>query len=156
MAAHSDITNIIKKDDGTRCGHINEIQVDLDEIHLTHEFDNKASKIMIDDTIGVKMKMPSGDLISILAKDAEVTEITDDTILNCIEFIWEGEDVFYPENETKEEMIQFVEGIPSSAMLKIREFLDKLPKLKMTVDFQCMACGATDKVEVENIQDFLD
>ncbi len=100
-----------------------EIKIDINDINVDS---SKIidSKIELTDTIGVKLNYPQFEIIQ------KFTGIEEDTspehifelINECIEYIWDGEEIYKAKDSTKKEINEFVESLSSGQFQKIRGF----------------------------------
>lgn len=149
--------NILPKLDGDdseeekRCNHIVEIDVNLNDIAPTKS--DKSNKIEITENMGIVMKYPTFDLLKSFDNVDEVEAITNMTV-DCIDYIYDKENIYYAKDTKKEELVEFVDSMQSKDLDKIKEFFESMPKLKKTMEFKCVKCGYEEKIELEGIQNF--
>jgi hypothetical protein len=135
-----------------KCNSSVEIDLNVLEIEPTKE-ENHSNKIEITDKLGIMMKYPKMNLI----KDNTNTEdfnVVLDLIINCIDFIYDENNVYYAKDSTKEELTEFLDSLQSKDLEKIKDFFDTMPKLKKKVDFECNKCGYHENIELEGLQSF--
>ena len=110
------------------------------------------------DNIGIQMKYPTLGLLldqEKRLKNASDTEVAFDTIINCIEFIYDEENTYNAKDSTREELVEFIESLPTSSMEKIEsEFFDSMPTIKLSKEIVCPSCGHVHKIDLGGIQDF--
>ena len=148
--------NIIKddKDEEKVCGSL--VKFDLNILDIKPTIDEKhSSKIEISDKLGIMMKYPTLSLI----KDAGNLVNEDvDTVLNiivsCIDYIYDEEQMYYAKDSTKEELLEFIEGMEQEDMEKIQLFFTTMPKIAKELDFKCKKCGYEETITVQGIQNF--
>ena len=123
----------------------------LDVKPTIHENNNK--KIEITETMGIMMKYPS---LSLLETYSEVTTIEAvlDLAIGCIDFIYDGEQIYYAKDSTKEELQEFIEGLQSKDLAKIKDFFDTMPKIETTLKFKCNKCSHEEDIKIEGIESF--
>ena len=72
----------------------------------------------------------------------------------CIDTIMTNEEqismIDVPEKETQE----FIEDMTSDQFTKLSSFLEKMPRLKHTIEFNCTGCGKENKLTLEGLQAF--
>jgi hypothetical protein len=132
------------------CNTIVEIDVDLNEI-VPKDKIKKENKVEITENLGVVMKYPS---LKVLAnyEDDEVSVL--DTIVSCIDYIYDKEQVYYAKDTTKEELVEFVESMQTKDLQKLKEFFDTTPKLRKNVHFKCPKCNYEEDVLIEGLENF--
>jgi hypothetical protein len=134
-----------------------EIQIDINDINVDSS-EVKDSKIELTDTIGVKLNYPQFEIIQ------KFTGIEEDTspehifelINECIEYIWDGEEIYKAKDSTKKEINEFVESLSSVQFQKIRGFFDGMPKLKHDIMWKCPKCDKEAPMVLEGIDAFFE
>jgi hypothetical protein len=112
-----------------------------------------TNKIEITDNLGIVMKYPKMGLIK------DNTEVDDfnvvlELIINCIDYIYDKDNIYYAKDSTEEELTEFLDSLQSKELEKIKTFFDTMPKLKKKVDFKCNKCGYHENIELEGLQSF--
>jgi hypothetical protein len=79
-----------------------------------------------------------------------------ETILNCIDYIYNDDEIFYAKDVSKKELVEFVEGMNHKQFLNLQQFFETIPKITKEVDFECDKCGYKEKIVLEGIQNFFD
>ena len=142
------------KDEEKVCGSL--VKFDLNILDIKPIIDEKhSSKIEINDKLGIMMKYPTLSLI----KDAGNLANEDvDTVLNvivsCIDYIYDADQMYYAKDSTKEELLEFIEGMEQEDMEKIQLFFTTMPKIAKELDFKCKKCGYEETITVQGIQNF--
>ena len=110
---------------------------------------------MLTDTVGIVMKFPTSDdvLKNIDPKKSEI-ENTYAVIAACIEQIFDTENVYETANQSKKEVQEFIDSLNKTQFDKIKNFFDKLPKLKHAVEFQCTHCGTKNDIVLQGLESF--
>ena len=109
-------------------------EVNLSEVLVQVE-EGHTNKIELTDEMGMYMKYPTIDSFVTTG----ITEVTAsnmlDIIASCIAQIYDkkGEEVFDAKDQTKEELIEFVEQLNTRQFRDLQKFFDTMPKLKHVV-----------------------
>lgn len=141
-----------EKDEEKTCNHIVKLQVNI--LDINPEIDpNHTNKIQLTDKLGIVMKYPNFKLIENISKDNEVESIIK-IITNCIDFVYDEDNIYYRKDISDEELLEFIEGMTRDQFEKIQQFFDTIPKIKKEVDFKCGKCGYKEKIVIEGIQNF--
>lgn len=140
-----------------KCDKPTKVDINLDEVSVSID-DTLSSKIQLTDRIGVNLSWPKmRDLTKIEdKKDASPVESAFDIIISCIESIYD-EKKNYPANEqTKEDMVTFLESLNQVQFAKLQTFIEKMPRLEHTVEFKCQTkeCGHSNKLVLTGLQSF--
>ncbi len=128
--------------------NINDISVDTSKI--------KSSKIEITDTIGVKMMFPQTDMVNKYAIEGEdiKSENIFKLIVECIEYIWEGKEIYKAKDSTKKELTDFLDSLSSGQFTKIKDFFESMPRVSHDVDWVCPNCEKSKTLTLTGIDSF--
>lgn len=139
------------------CNHASSYKLNLLDVEVQKSL-NHEDKIMIDEEngIGVKFKYPDGALASKVAEDVGNNEIdqASEAMYNCIDYVFDKDNVYKKEDSTKEEMIAFFQDLSQEQFKKLASFFDTMPKLKHRVKWKCVGCGCDDEYELEGMANF--
>lgn len=136
------------------CGETHETDINLDDIILDAK-DVASTKIMLTDTIGVVMKYPnSNDVTRSIDEKKSDVENTYSVIASCLDKVFDTENVYEVAGQTKQEVQQFIESLNKQQFEKIKQFFEKLPKLKHGVAFKCEKCGSDNDITLEGSESF--
>jgi len=147
--------NKIKDDIGGEhtCGNLVKFDLNLLEIQPTLN-EEHTSKIEITDKLGLVLKYPTFNAINKLDINSNDINQVLEVIINCIDYIYDDEQLYYAKDASKKELSEFVENLKQSDLEKFQKFFDTLPKIKQQLNFDCDKCGYTEKIDVEGIQNF--
>ena len=135
------------------CGNIMEKDVDLTQIKVQMNEDISA-EIQLTANISIKLKYPEFGIVKDSLKYDNINDVTFNMIAQSIEYIYDGQQFYYANESTIEELIEFVEGLNQEQFNKVEKFFNNLPKLKETLDIKCNKCGFEHKIEVEGLESF--
>ena len=101
------------------------------------------------------MKYPSLEIM----KDIENMDTSDaaavfKVIVQCMDFIYDGEELHYAKDSTKEELNQFLENLTTEQFRKVQQFFETMPKLSKEVTYDCPVCGHHHEKVVEGLSSF--
>lgn len=125
---------------------ITNLKVDKDAEH--------SSTIELFDGVGIKMKYPSMALLKKVKESKDSMSQVFDMIIDCIDFIFTGEEMYYAKEQTKKELTDFLESLTSAQFVKIQKFFETMPKLRQNVDYKCPVCGKEHHKYIEGISSF--
>ena len=113
-----------------------------------------SSKIDLDDGLGIKMRYP--DLSMLKQRDTSGADITDAfaIICDCIDFIYTPDEVYHARDQSRAELLEFIENLTSKQFEKLQSFFETMPKLQQAVDYKCPVCGAEHHRYLEGISSF--
>ena len=75
-------------------------------------------------------------------------------IIDCIDYIYDENDIYYAKDSTKEELMEFLDSLQSKELDKLKDFFENIPKLEKNLDFKCNKCGHEENIPLEGIQNF--
>lgn len=132
------------------------ISINLDLTEINVEFhDEHTNVIDLFNEVGVKMKYPSIELLNNVSEiDFESPDQALNLIANSIEYIFDGDRIYDIEDQTPEELIQFLENLTHGQLQKIKKFFDTMPKLNKKIEFNCPVCKFHHKQTLQGIQNF--
>ena len=112
--------------------------------------------IKLTDTISIKMKYPQVDQIQKFQVEGGKTETEQvfKMVVECIEFISDGEEIFKPKDHSKKEINDFLESLNTSQFNQIRDFFDAMPRLSHEVTWTCNKCKETSDLTLQGIDSF--
>ena len=110
--------------------------------------------IQLTDKISVKLKYPEFSTITKLANLTSTTEVAFKMIADSIDYIFDGDQFYYANESTEEELLEFVESLSQQQFSKIEAFFNNMPKLKKRIEMKCGRCGFDHSIDVEGLESF--
>ncbi len=130
------------------------MSIDLTKIEVEASPDH-TNKISMWGDVGVVMKYPSVDIIKKFETiDNNDTETVFNIITQSIDYIYDGEEVYHAKEQTKDELLQFVNNLTTEQFQKIQGFFETMPKLKYDVHYNCPVCSKAHTVRLEGMDSF--
>jgi hypothetical protein len=132
-----------------------EVEVNLSEVLVQVEKDH-TNKIELTDEMGIYMKYPTIDSFA----QTGITEVTAtnmlDVISTCVAQIYDkkGEEIFDAKDQTKEELIEFIEQLNTKQFAELQKFFDTMPKLKHVVKVENPKTKVKSEVVLSGLNDF--
>jgi len=133
-----------------------EIELDLTSITVQME-DDHTNKIELTDTIGVVLSYPNLGTVeqqSIDIPKGKETTALFEMIVDCIDQIWEGEEVHDASDYKKKELTEFLEGLDHKQFEKVQNFFATMPMLKKEIEVTNPKTGVTSKMVLSGLQSF--
>jgi hypothetical protein len=133
-----------------------DVEVDLSKVNVEVD-DNHNNRIVIDEKrqLGMVLRYPTISNSSVGTDANKIDVNTIFTILcDSIDHVFEGEKIYPSKDISKDEVKDFLESLPQSAFLKIREFFDTMPKLRHDVEVTNPKTGEKRTVTLEGLTDF--
>ena len=132
-----------------------EVEVNLSEVIVQVEKEH-TNKIELTDEMGIYMKYPTIDSFV----KTGITEVTAtnmlDVITTCVSQIYDkkGEEVFDAKDQTKEELIEFIEQLNTKQFAELQKFFDTMPKLKHVVKIENPKTKVKSDILLQGLGDF--
>ena len=128
--------------------NLSEVQVQVEEGH--------TNKIELTDDMGMIMTYPTIDSFTETGIQNVTASNMLDVISVCILQIYEknGEKVYQAKDQTKKELIEFVEQLNTKQFKELQKFFDTMPKLKHTVKVKNPKTKKTSEVVLTGLNDF--
>ena len=156
-----DVINLnLKKPDSIECEEpecpgSTEVRIDIDDIKI----DTSSiidSKIELTEDIGIKLGYPQLDSVQkYTTKDGGMDpEGVFKMINDCIEYIWEGKEIYKAKDSTQKELNDFIESLNTEQFNKIRNFFESMPRLRHEVAWTCSKCDKSAPLLLEGIDSF--
>jgi hypothetical protein len=129
-----------------------DFEVDLDTIEVEMPKDINP-KIKINETIGMTMKYPSAGISDKISEFENEVELLTFFITNCIDTIYDEETVYVASDYSAKELNEFLDSLDVSTFDKIREFFEKIPKMRHVINYT-NKLGNERTIELSSIRDF--
>jgi hypothetical protein len=132
-----------------------ELEIDVSKIEVQKDPSHNP-KIELTKTVGVIMKYPDMKLMSKTnlvngnLKSKEAFEI----ISECIDQIYDEENVYSKNDYTPDELKEFIEGFTPDQFKKVENFFNTVPKMYKDVVFECDRCGYSEEIRLEGLSSF--
>ena len=137
------------------CPNAAKVTVDIRDIKMDM---NKMVKPEIELTkdIGVKLNYPQLDAIQKYIKPGGNLDANDifQMIIGCIDYIWDGDEIYKAKDSTKKELNEFLDSLSSGQFNKIKEFFESMPRLSHDVDWTCPKCEKSKTLTLTGIDAF--
>jgi len=137
------------------CETPNDVTINLENVKLKEETAEEI--ISITESISVKMRYPTYyDFTTnekIMAGEIS-TESLFEMVTLCIESVMTEEENIVIKDEPREEIERFINSLSTEQFSKIREFIENIPKIHITIEFNCNECNELNKHTLEGLQDF--
>jgi hypothetical protein len=146
--------NIVKndKDEDTTCTGSVEFKLNLLEIEPIKD-PNHTNKIQLTENLGIALKYPSFDMIQKYESKSE-NEIMAGVLTDCIDYIFDNDQIYYAKDQTKEELDEFIDNLQQKDLEKIKVFFDTMPEIKKDVHFKCPKCLYEEDIQIKGLQSF--
>lgn len=158
--AHYTCNNQILQEDQTfkKCPGEFGLRLDMNNAKIVYPPDYESKRIvMVNDTVGIKLKVPNFEELRKIKLDKSVLEITDEYIFICVESIFNEEKVDVPGVDfSHQELVEWLNDLDGEVMDKISVFFQSLPVLGLDVNITCPLCGKKEVIELRGLDAFFD
>jgi hypothetical protein len=114
-------------------------------------------KIMLTDKLGVIMRYPGLDSfvdLTMIGKSLDNVDEVFGLVAQCIEQIFDEEDVYDSSTTTKEEFIQFIESLTQKQFELVQNFFETMPVLRHKFKITNPKTGVESEYQLEGLQSF--
>jgi hypothetical protein len=131
-------------------------KVNIDLSTISVKFDENHKQIIdLFDNVGIKMKYPGIDLLNKLSTLNESdTDAMFEVVIQSIDSIYTEDEVFSANDQTKEELFEFLDNLTQEQFKKIQAFFETMPKLQKELEFDCPNCGFHHKMTLQGLESF--
>ena len=106
--------NIVCGEKNKDCKEMCSIKINIEDINVD-DSKVKDSKIQLTDDIGVKMNYPHFDTLQKFANDGNEDHLSAENIFKvineCVEYIWDGDEIYKAKDSTKKELTDFLDSL---------------------------------------------
>ena len=135
------------------CDGVTPVSIDLNEVEMDNYDSNRLLKM--NDEIGIEMIHPSVNIMENYDEEKlKSVEGAFDMIIDCLDTIYDKDDVYQVKDERREDVRDFVESLTSGQFSQLAEFMQKIPSVKKEVEWCCSKCKADNKMELRGLQSF--
>ena len=130
------------------------VSIDLTTLQVEKDPDH-TNKIDLFGDVGVMMKYPTMDIMRKLETldEGNIDKIFDVVALS-IDYIYQGEEIFYTKEQKHEEVLQFLNNLTSEQFIKIQNFFATMPRIKKEIEYTCPVCQKQHRKMLEGMQSF--
>jgi len=135
-----------------------DVEVDLTTVNV--EVDDKHSnRVLIDEkrNLGIVMKYPTLGMLKkgLDMENATVDELFD-TLIDCVDHIFEGEKIYPAKDTTKQELKSFFDDLSQDNFNKVKLFYDTMPKLRHELEVENPKTKVKSKIVLQGLNDFFE
>ena len=134
------------------CEFTNNFSINLLEAKIIKP-DDFTNRIMITNDVGVQMRYPKFNEIISIYENLK-TEKVISLICDCIEKIFTKDETYNTEDQSKEEIIGFLESFSKKQFEKLENFFLNMPKLENRLNHICKNCSKENTIVLEGLQNF--
>jgi hypothetical protein len=132
------------------------MHVNIDLTTLEVKFNDEHTNVInLFNDVGIKMKYPGLSLINKM-KDAPEGDVSliFDVVIECIDSIFDEENVYPAHEQTKEELEDFINNLTQEQFVKVQKFFETMPKLEKEIEFDCPVCNHHHNHRIQGLDSF--
>ena len=133
------------------CGNIMEVKYNVLDVDVRIPEGDGLIKLAED--IGIKMKYPSFAVLNKL-KSQESASVAFELIAECIEYVYDKDNLYYTNEIPKEELEAFLDQMTTEQFKDVQKFIEELPRIEKTIDIKCSKCAFEHKIVSKELTDF--
>ena len=141
------------KCDDEDCTGVTDIAIDIDDIKMQDE--KPDNNIQLTPEVGVVLRYPSvKELENYSQENLETLDGAFKFICDCLDQIYDNDDVFQMADTPRAEIEEFVNNLNSDQFKLITTWLTKLPAVVHNIEYDCVVCKKQNTVELRGLQSF--
>jgi|TARA_B110000977_G_scaffold194513_1_gene271276 hypothetical protein len=137
----------------SKCEEPNEQEIDLDQVNTAKLDPANNPRIMITEDMGMLLRPPSYDIVMSTHKESRV-EALYETVISCVDKIFDGDEIFECNKEPREEVVAFVESLSYEYFNKIKDYIEALPSVSYDMVFECNKCNEHNNIKLSGLANF--
>ena len=140
------------------CEQENDVKVDIMQTKIVGDI--SPQRIQLTPDIQLEVHYPTySDLMSntgVFDEEGETktNESSMNLIMSCMKTLYTEEERIDLKNESKQELISFVDSLNAEQFEKIAKFISGIPKLSYDLEFTCEHCNKENKMLMEGMDNF--
>ena len=138
--------------DEHQCNNLFQATIDISNCVI--EKDDIADDIKVGDGKGVKLKYPTYRQMKLVTSNEIGADNKIQLIASCIDYIYDKDQVYSAKDHTREELVEFVEGMTENNFKKLEMFVDNLPSFAVHAEATCNKCNFEHKLRYKNFERF--
>lgn len=137
--------------DEKECGMIVDANVDIiNQVNIVNSAG--SNKIMFTDKVGILMKYPTIEQVKLISDENLTAQ--EKLVLDCIDKIFDEENVIDASETSKDELVQFVDTLSSTDYERLEKFVEASPTIQYIGYHECPKCKFSHKIMLEGLNDF--
>lgn len=130
------------------------VSIDLTKLTVNKNPDHKL-KISLYDDVGIAMRYPTIDIVTKLENtDSSDIEQVFEIVVECVDYIYTTDEVFHAKDQSKTELMDFLNNLTSDQFVNVQKFFETMPKLSHEIDYKCPVCNVAHHKVLEGLNSF--
>jgi len=139
-----------------KCSHCeveNEQLINFEEIKMPVII-KQNNVIALTDDVGVTLGYPSVGGLEKQDQKASSVEQAMNMIVECIESIYDADNVYSAKDEGSKSVQAFVDSLNSQQFKKLTVYFEAMPAVTYDMKFDCISCGKENELELRGFDNF--
>jgi hypothetical protein len=131
------------------------VRLNLDDAKVNIP-EGHSNKIPLFDDVGIMMKYPNIDTLTMLDQ-SDVSSDVDamfEIVISCTDYIYDSNEMHSAADQSKEELMEFLNNLTATQFEKIHTFFTTMPTLRLDVSYTCPVCGREHNKYMEGLSNF--
>jgi hypothetical protein len=130
------------------------VSIDLTKLQVDKNPEHKA-KIHLYQDVGIAMKYPTLDILKKM-ENVNTNDLDEvfNIVVDCIDYIYNEEEVFHAKEQTKQELLDFLNNLSSDQFAEVQKFFETMPRLKHDINYNCPVCNKEHNKVLEGLNSF--
>lgn len=130
------------------------VSIDLTKLQVEKNPEHKA-KIHLYNDVGIAMKYPTLDILKKM-ENVNTNDLDEvfNIVVECIDYIYNEEEVFHAKEQTKQELLDFLNNLSSDQFADVQKFFETMPRLKHDINYACPVCNKEHNKVLEGLNSF--
>jgi hypothetical protein len=129
-----------------------DFEIDLDEVEMMEDKEIN-SKIMITEDVGMILRFPSVSQLANVPDGLNASDVVEHLVFACVDQIFDENDVYPADEQTREDLKEFIDSLDVATFEKIRLFFDAIPSLYHKLEYT-NSLGNPRMIELKSLSDF--
>jgi len=112
-----------------------------------------TDKVMITDNIGLQLKFPTFENV-VKVFEVEDVKVMFDLVKGCIKGVFDNNNFYDINEQTDEEINEFLESLTKEQFAKIEQFFINSPKVVQKIETDCPHCNHHNFSRIQGLQNF--
>ena len=137
------------------CETMNDIEINIDDIKVSNLDVEKTFMLDQQKKIGMTLRYPTMDsLENIDLNKLDTVQGLMDLVVASVDTIFDDDNVYNADEETKEDLVDFVESFGSEQFKMIQDFFTNVPAMSYEDTFCCTKCQHENTIGLKGLQSF--
>jgi hypothetical protein len=151
-----EIISLQTKCQDEKCGGVTPLEINIDDIEIINKEQERTLLLDDDSGVGVTLNYPSLESIAKLdlSEESKVIDVIMSLIVECIDTIFDNDNVYNAQSEGKDEILAFLESLSSEQFGKVQRFFQEAPAVYYKQDVSCVKCNNENTIELRGLNNF--